>query len=165
MGEWKKVLFAKPRVHPGLVAAGVDAAGLMVDVQTAFDLERERRWVEARFDPVSFLLCDEETQMTPATWLPRVDELHQRRVVLEIDPNLALGQEGASEVLLRSGLVAAGVGFNAGVSDMHGIFNVRMRLPRNDAFVEAFVRPREIDAYVSTARKDVSTARKDVRFL
>lgn len=147
--EWKKVLFAQPRVHPDLVAGGVDVPTLMSNVQAAFDLERERRWVEREADPISFLLCDQMSDLSPAVWLQRVDELHRRRVVLEIDPTFLRGDGGQSEAQLRYGLVAAGVGFNEGSSGVHGIFAARMRLPRVDAIIQAFVNPLEVDAYIA----------------
>jgi hypothetical protein len=149
-GIGKKVLFARPTLSgPAATGAG-DVAGLMAEMQFAFEIERERRWRERASEPVAFLLCEEGGLLARNQWLQRVHDLYQGGVLLEVRSVLHLGASASeSEAMIQYALVPTGFFFREGLTDTDGIYGARTRPLASGDYIEVFVNPLEIDAFVA----------------
>lgn len=148
-GESKRVLFGTPSTAGG---AAADLPAFMDELIFAFEIERERRWVEGS-ERVAFLQCVQQGLISNDTWDGQVDYKYRLGVVLEIR-SLLKSRTGAGgparEAIVQYASAPAAFGARSGATPLDGIFGVRVEIAREGSFLDAFVRPLDIDAYVAT---------------
>jgi hypothetical protein len=144
----KKVLFARPTIT-GAPPPG-DVVSLMAEVQFAFEIERERRWIEQPTEPVAFLLCEEGGILGRQQWLQRVRDLYYDGVLLEVRSVLRFeGGDLGTEAMLQYALAPAGFFYTEGRAATDGIYGARVPTLKAGDYIAAFINPLEIDAFIA----------------